>query len=173
MPLRDASAILAPRDQVEAQMYRCYDGSAKSGATIVCRSRSKEEALTRINWRWMSYIARGLALLWAIWWAFFVLFSGVSERASVAGNSLLIAPGLILLFTAAIPWRWEPVGGAILVIEGLIALIGYPLVAHDRFSSSTVIFVVLAMALPPLVAGALFLAFWQKSRTSGNRQDAL
>ena len=71
--------------------------------------------------RWMRYIARVLALIWAGWWTFFGVACGLSEGVSPAG----------FCFT---------------------------------LHFSTIIFVLLTMALPPLAASFLFLASW-KSRT--------
>ena len=116
--------------------------------------------------RWMRYVARALALIWAGWWTFFGLACGLGEGMSPAGVLLHAAlPGLIFLVSAAIAWRWEAIGGIVLVLEGLLVFIAYPVMTYSRFPLSTIVFVLLTMALPPLAAGFLFLASWQKSRT--------
>lgn len=116
--------------------------------------------------RWMRYVARALTLLWAGWWIFFGVATVVSEEFSPTGVSILVCYTLIFLASAAIPWFWEAIGAVILVFEGVIVLVGYPMMTFSHFPPSTILFVVLTMALPPLVAGFLFLACWRKSRTS-------
>jgi len=113
----------------------------------------------------MRYIARALALIWAAWWAFFGLACGLGEGMSPAGVLLHAAlPGLVFLVSAAIAWRWEAVGGVVLVLEGLLVLIAHPMMTSNRFPLSTILFVPLTMALPPLAAGFLFIASWRKSK---------
>jgi hypothetical protein len=115
----------------------------------------------------MRYLARALALLWAGWWVFFGLASGIGEGGTPAYVLLHTAvPGLVFLISAIVAWRWEAVGGVILMLEGVLVLIGYPIV-FGRFPLTTIVFVLLTMALPPLVAGFLFLADWRRLRTSG------
>lgn len=67
-------------------------------------------------------------------------------------------PGLVFLVTALIAWRWQAVGGMLLLLEGLIVAVGYPWRFQGRFPLGTYVFMELTMALPPLVAGVLFLA---------------
>jgi len=124
--------------------------------------------------KWIRYIARSLALIWAGWWTFFGLACGLSEGMSPAAVLLHAAlPGLVFLGSAAIAWRWEAIGGVALMLEGLFVFIAYPVMAHSRdFPISTIIFVLLTMALPPLAAGFLFLASWRKSKTSGIPQNS-
>ena len=74
--------------------------------------------MTNINYtgdrttKWMRYVARALALIWAGWWTFFGLASGLAEGLSPAGVLLhATLPGLIFLVSAVITWRWEAIGG--------------------------------------------------------------
>lgn len=123
----------------------------------------------------MRFAARFLALLWAGWWVFFGLASGFGEEITRllrsytllqnlsdlrVGPVLLHAawPGLVFLLSVAVAWRWETIGGALLIFEGLLVLVGYPLMTYRRMLPATILFVLLTMALPPLVAGALLLA---------------
>ncbi len=116
----------------------------------------------------MLYIARALALIWASWWTFFGLVSGAGEGLiGILANAPNALPGLVFLASAAIAWRWDAIGGVVLILEGLLVLIGYPVITHGRFPLSTIVPVLLTIALPPLVAGFLFLASWRKSRTGG------
>ena len=58
--------------------------------------------------KFMRYTARVIALLWAGWWTFFGLASGIGEGLDILGTLIHTAmPGLFFLFIAIIPWRWE------------------------------------------------------------------
>ena len=107
----------------------------------------------------MRNVARGLSLIWAGWWVFFGLASGLAEHLSPAGIARHTAvPGLLFLASALLAWRREAPGGGLLVLEGLAVFLGYRSWMGTRVPWSTVVFVWLTMALPPVVAGGLFLA---------------
>ena len=76
------------------------------------------------------------------------------------------APGLLILIVTLVAWKWQRLGGilsvgvAILVTAFLLWAIsrgGYP----GTYRQVAAI-VRLTMALPPLVAGLLFLASWRR-----------
>ena len=107
--------------------------------------------------RWLRFISRSLALAWAIFWVWFGLASGISEGIGFLGTVMHAAfPGLIFLLSALIPWRFPRTGGIILIIEGIIITVAYPIM-FDRFPLTTVIFVLLTMAVPPILSGILFV----------------
>jgi len=111
---------------------------------------------------WAHWTARILSLAWAGFWVWFGLASGISEPTTERGKLMDVlihttVPGLVFLVTALIAWRWEAVGGVLLLLEGLIIAVGYPWMFHGRFPLRTYVFVELTMAVPPLVAGVLFL----------------
>jgi len=113
---------------------------------------------------WMRWIARVLSLLCGAWWTFFGVASGLAEGLDPVGILIHAAvPGLILLISALIAWRWERVGGALLALEGLVVLVGYPLLVRGRFPISTVVFMLLTMAAPLLIPGLLFLVTWRRA----------
>jgi len=117
--------------------------------------------------------ARSLSLVWAFWWIFFASANAVGERFSQQAVLIFAFFLLIFLGSAIIPQLWEPTGGIILLLEGLILLVGFPLLTYNQLPFSTIILVMLTLALPPLVAGLLFLAAdWQKSRTSEVSQES-
>lgn len=123
--------------------------------------------------KWMCYIARALALIWACWWTFFGLVSGAGEGLKgLLANAPNALPGLVFLASVAIAWRWVVIGGIVLVLEGLFIFIAYPVMVHSRFPLSTIIFVLLTMGLSPLVAGFLFLISRWKSGTLRVSQDS-
>lgn len=115
------------------------------------------------------HIARALAMGWAGLWVLFGLSSGLSEGMSLTGVLLHTAvPGMIFLASAVIAWRWEMIGGIVLMLEGLLMLIFYPAIAIGRISLWGIVLVVLTMALPPLIAGFLFHLNQRNLRASGN-----
>ncbi len=118
--------------------------------------------------KWMRYIARALAVAWAGWWALLSLLS-LMLNFSLVWVFVAICLSLFLLVSTAIPWRWEAIGGVVLLLEGLVfftaqIFVGFGGVPH--------ILVVLAVGLPPLLAGFLFLASWWASRRAGIPQNS-
>ena len=73
-------------------------------------------------------------------------------------------PGLVFLASALVAWRWEPLGGALLLVEGMFVLVAYPFIAYRHFSASTILFVLVTMALPPLMAGGFLYLITAGSR---------
>lgn len=108
--------------------------------------------------RWVRPAAWTIILLVTAFWLWFGIASAVGERLG-AGNWLahLLVPGGLLVATAVVAGRWPAAGAALLIAEGLVVAVGYPLTFGQRFPVSTVIFVLLTMAVPPVVAGALLL----------------
>lgn len=108
--------------------------------------------------QWARPAAWTIILLVTGFWLWFGIASAAGEGLG-AGNWLahILGPGAILLATAAIAWRWPSVGGALLMLEGLVVAVGYPMMANPRFPVATIVFVLLTMAAPPIVAGGLLL----------------
>lgn len=121
----------------------------------------------------MRSIARSLGLIWACWWIFFALANAVGERFSQQAVLILAFFPLIFLGSAMLPRLWERVGGAVLLLEGLIILFVYPWITYNQLPLSAILVVVLTLALPPLVAGFLFLtAGLRKPKRSGMPQES-
>jgi len=107
--------------------------------------------------KFLRYFARTLALLWALLWTLFGLASGFGEGENLTGILIHTAmPGLVFLISALAAWKWEFMGGILLMLEGTAVMIAYPMMAR-HFPISTIIFVLLTMAFPPLIAGFLLL----------------
>jgi hypothetical protein len=134
--------------------------------TMICRNGESKAERRRST-------ARMLALIWACGWVFFAVLGVGDQGFSRQGVLILIFCFLVFLGSAVIPRLWERIGGIILLIEGLIILVGYLFFLRDRYPIFAIIIVVLALAMPPLVAGFLFLAAgWRRSRTSGTPQES-
>jgi len=66
---------------------------------------------------WMIYAARTLAVVWAVFWLWFGIASGIGEQEGFT-NALvhIIVPGGIAILTALAAWRWPMTGGILLVV---------------------------------------------------------
>lgn len=127
----------------------------------------------RRSTKWLPWIARVLALLWGGWWTFFGIASAFAEDLDLIGILIHTSvPGLIFLASAALAWRWEAIGGVILLIEAAIVCVGYPVLVAGRFPLSTITFVLLTMGLPPLAAGVLFLLHWRRREAITNLSES-
>jgi len=108
-----------------------------------------------------------LALVWAGFWTFFGVASGMAEGMSPLG--ILVHgsfPGLLFLVSAVIAWRGTLVGSWLLLVEALVVAGAFPLVMRNRPLAS-VAFVMITMALPPAISGAILL-----SQTVGRKPPA-
>lgn len=117
--------------------------------------------------RMLLYAARILGLLWAGFWLFFGIASGVGENLQLSGIIMhILFPGLVFLGIALLAWRWPNHGVFVFLLIGAFVLIGYPVMMH-HFPLSTIIFMELTMALPPILAGILlFLSTRMKNNAT-------
>lgn len=96
-------------------------------------------------------IARVVAVVWAAWWTLFGVLSGFGEGLDPLGVVMhTLVPGGLFLLVTAIAWRWEFVGGSLLVVIGLATFQYYPFAASWPGA--------LTLSLPPILAG--FLLLW-------------
>ncbi|MCL5745942.1 MAG: hypothetical protein M1541_18790 [Acidobacteria bacterium] len=103
------------------------------------------------------YCARALVALWAAFWIWFGLASGLGEGLDFTGVLLHAAvPGLVFAFLALVAWHWETAGGSLLILIALLIAGAYPkmMAGNPRVIFPTIV----VLALPPLVAGILFVA---------------
>lgn len=129
---------------------------------------SWENARRNFKSRWLCYAARIIGLAWASFWLFFGIASSIGENLQLTGMVMhVLFPGVIFLGIALLAWRWETHGAVLFIAIGVIAMALYPVVFGGRFSFSTVIFVELTMALPPIIAGILLLIHSRKATAAG------
>jgi hypothetical protein len=106
------------------------------------------------------YTARILGILWAGFWTWFGAASGIAEGLTPFGVLRYAAvPGLVFVLLLVIAWRWEAVGGGLLVLIGILIAVAYPMLFR-RLSALTIFLTDLTLALPPLLAGLLFVFHW-------------
>ena len=123
--------------------------------------------------KWMRFSAWTLTLIWAGFWTP-VLVAKIffdpplpARLVEEDPRALLIQVFLFLglWVSTVLPWRWEAVGGVVLVLESLV-LINWLVVEVPNAITKNMPVVLLA-----LMAGILFLASWWKSRRSGTPQN--
>jgi|GEM_PF-1069707 len=145
--------------------------------------------------RLMRRIARVLAVIWAICWtlmwsvflSFVLIMSAISVPYSdfppvQAWFGLWLFLLLVAWVATAVAWRWEAIGGVMLVVVGLLGSLTFGLVALDYLafiaqgapvelwtdasSLQLPVALLLIAAALPLAAGSLFLASRRRSRRS-------
>jgi hypothetical protein len=111
------------------------------------------------------YGARLIATLWAVVWTWHDLASGLGKELTFGDGLLHIAfPGLFFASLLFLVWRTEVLVGLLLLLIGAFIAVAFVIVS-GRLPVNAMAFVVLAMALPPLAAGAMFLIDWRMKRT--------
>jgi hypothetical protein len=113
-----------------------------------------DSRMTRIDQ--LRTAARLLAFLWAAWWTFYVWADVGGNSIASSGSGIATVLSLLLIGTASVAWQWERSGAVLLLIEGLLGLIGFPLLALPT-PAPTLVFLLLIIAAPPLLAGATLL----------------
>jgi hypothetical protein len=116
--------------------------------------------------KWMRFVARVLMIIAIVFWLWFGIGSAYVEGLGLVNWVLhILVPGGIFLLSALVAWRWQGPGGALLVVEGILAS-GFIVRTFlwGRFTVSTLILMGLTLGLPPLAAGILFLLSWARSR---------
>jgi len=118
--------------------------------------------------RWMRWTARGISSLVGAFFLLFVLGEVIWGRTPWSLEGAVLA-GLVIVAVlgALIAWRWEGVGGTVLVI-GAIAL-GIFACVTARFNK---IGAMLIMGGPFLAAGILFLLSWRRSKGPRTPQNS-
>lgn len=101
-------------------------------------------------------VARGIALVWAGWWIFFAIASTFSPPRVSQFPFVCLLMVLLFVCSALLPWRRQREGGMLLLVEGIALCIVNFTFLHNP--PATRLFLLLTLALPPLLAGTLFLA---------------
>jgi hypothetical protein len=116
---------------------------------------------TRPNSPRLRLVARVVSVAWAMVGAAAIVNDVVTTTPDDAFGQRLTLIGLGVLACAAlaaIPWRWEAAGGALLLATGLLLLAGTVAVAvSPGMPPETLLFAIVIIAGSPLLAGALFV----------------
>ena len=105
----------------------------------------------------MLFIARVLAMLWAVFWLFFFVVESLVWRTPPLVMASWVGVGLLFVILALLPWRKEGTGGFLLAVAGLLAGVGYVIWAPPGLPLVSRVITTIVFGGPPLVAGILFL----------------
>ena len=117
--------------------------------------------------KWLRIIAVVITLLSG----FFSMFQGIlsSKGLGLGGVLFHMSPGFFLLFVAAIAWQWGIIGGAILIMLGIIVFFLY----LSMLELNLLVFIyALPSGLPPIVAGCLFIICKVRARKAATVRAA-
>lgn len=106
---------------------------------------------------WMVFIARLLALLWAVFWLFFFVAESLTWCTPALVAASWAGMGLLFVALALLPWRKEVTGGLLLVVTGLLTGMAYAIWAPPGLPLASRVITTVVFSGPPLVAGILFL----------------
>lgn len=103
---------------------------------------------------WLRRSARILGAAVSGSWLFILIASAFSERGPLTWESFaVIAFSVTAVLLFLVSWRWEKVGGALLVLLGIaFNIFGYFSAGQNQWIA------VLASGVPFLIVGLLFLA---------------
>jgi hypothetical protein len=124
---------------------------------------SDDKAGDRIT-LWMRRIAQALTATWAGVWTYLAIQSAFSEGlTALEVLQSILGPALILFFGVGAALASDLWGGVVLVLCGIgttiLALVTYGVESIEQLSV-----VLLTTAQPPLMAAALLLLAWHRSR---------
>jgi len=105
----------------------------------------------------MVFIARALALLWAVFWLFFFVVESLVWRTPALVMASWASVGLLFVILALLPWRKEGTGGLLLVVAGLLIGVAYVIWAPPGLPLASRVITTVVFSGPPVVAGILFL----------------
>lgn len=107
--------------------------------------------------RRMVFIARALAVVWAVFWLSFFILESLAWRTPALTTLWWASVGVLFVILALLPRRNEMAGGVLLAGAGLVCGAAYVIWAPRGLPFASRVITTLVLAGPPLVAGILFL----------------
>jgi hypothetical protein len=102
-----------------------------------------------------------VTLIWAGFWAYFILAATWGEPGSLGQKLLVTLIGLGIVFGSSFAPLANPrLGGGIQVTIGLVLCVANFTFFHNPLPTRMLL--LLTMAVPPIVSGALFLSSWRQ-----------
>jgi hypothetical protein len=114
--------------------------------------------------RWIRYTARAIVSIWALGWVNVALLSVLKSGLDWLGMILAFGYCLFFVGSASVAWCWDHIGGFLLLSEGIILSVAYPLLMADRVIPKFIIYFELVLVVPAIVSGLLFVIVWRKSK---------
>jgi hypothetical protein len=112
----------------------------------------ESRAVKAVRLRW---IARVIFILWALFWLYFNIGSGIVEHEGPESMFWHLAVAAIILVAAAVAWFFEDVGGILLILLALAAC--YVIRIPAQIATPDGQLLLLTLVLPPLSAGVLLV----------------
>jgi hypothetical protein len=111
---------------------------------------------------WLVWI---LAVVWAGFWLWYGVGWAIHERLAWQGVALnALRPGLVFVAIVLIAWFWPRLGGVLLILTGFVLAAWYA-IYFGHMPTSTKLFALSTIALPPLVCGLILL--WPSTGRTG------
>jgi hypothetical protein len=99
-----------------------------------------------------------IGFIWAGFWTWYGATSAIGDGMGPIRMLLHASvPGLIFLACVIIACFRPGIGGVILMLMGAVTGVGMPLMSARSTAPNVVVLVLLTMALPPIVAGAMLM----------------
>jgi hypothetical protein len=110
--------------------------------------------------RLMANGARLISNLWAASWISFGVASGISQGLTFVRILFDLAiSSLFFVLLQILARRKAVLGGLLLLLTGLILTVSFPILA--RLHGNALASIILTLALPPLVAGIMYILDWR------------
>ncbi len=119
---------------------------------------------------WLRRLGLVIGFIWVSLWTIFIAASAWSEgfgpiTSEAVTASVILALGVLALWIGlAIAWKRELAGGALMLVAGHLAMMGYTLAAAGRITAVGITVTVLTLGAPPLVAGLMLLVSGRLAR---------
>ena len=114
-----------------------------------------------------------LIIVAIVFWLWFGIGSAIVEGDGWFNWFMhILIPGGIFIFSAIVALRWERIGAILFTFEGVVAtgIIVVALVSR-RLVPSTLLMMLLTLALPPLIGGILLLVCLQYRNDEGSVEE--
>ena len=117
--------------------------------------------------------ARLISNLWAASWISFGLASGLAHGLTLLSILFdVVLPGLFLGLLQFLARQTAALAGWLLLLIGVIIAVALP-ITSSHWHVDAVVFIVLTMALPPLVAGIMLLTDWRTKNSPRNETSSV
>ena len=112
------------------------------------------------------WLVRIVTVAWAGFWLWFGVAWAIHERLPWQGVALnALRPGFLFVAIALIALFWPRPGGVLLILTGFVLAAWYG-IYFGHMPTSTKLFALSAIALPPLVCGLILL--WPRASRAGS-----
>ena len=105
----------------------------------------------------LRWIARVILVLWALFWLFFNIGSGIEEIGRYGAKAMLghFAMAAIILLACVVAWFFEGIGGVTLIVLAFAACYVFRIPAQLATSNGQLL--LLTLVLPAVIAGVLLI----------------